>query len=343
MVTVYYESDVDPQKIRSRRIAIIGYGSQGHAHAQNLRESGCDVRVGLYDGSSSWRRAESDGFKVGTVADVSEWADVISVLLPDQHHKKVFEESIRPHLSAGKLFMTAHGFSIHFQQVTPPGDVDVAMVAPKSPGHMVRRLYEAGSGTPALLAVEQDATGTAHDTALAYAWGLGCTRAGVLPTTFKEETETDLFGEQAVLCGGMTSLVKAGFETLVEAGYQPELAYFECLHEMKLIVDLMYQGGMSYMRYSVSDTAEFGDYVSGPRVVDERVKATMRTLLDEIQDGSFARRWVAECEAGAEDFLAMRRANRDHQIERVGAELRSMMSWLKAPESAVPAEPAGVS
>ncbi len=343
MVTVYYDSDVDPQKIRSRRIAIIGYGSQGHAHAQNLRESGCDVRVGLYEASGSWRRAEADGFDVGTVAEVSAWADVISVLLPDQHHKKVFEESIRPHLSAGKLFMTAHGFSIHFQQVSPPTDVDVAMVAPKSPGHMVRRLYEAGSGTPALLAVEQDATGTAHDTALAYAWGLGCTRAGVLPTTFKEETETDLFGEQAVLCGGMTSLVKAGFETLVEAGYQPELAYFECLHEMKLIVDLMYQGGMSYMRYSVSDTAEFGDYVSGPRVVDERVKATMRTLLDEIQDGSFARRWVAECEAGGEDFLAMRRANRDHQIERVGAELRSMMSWLKAPESAVPAEPAGVS
>jgi ketol-acid reductoisomerase len=343
MVTVYYDSDVDPQKIRSRRIAIIGYGSQGHAHAQNLRESGCDVRVGLYEASGSWRRAEADGFDVGTVAEVSAWADVISVLLPDQHHKKVFEESIRPHLSAGKLFMTAHGFSIHFQQVSPPTDVDVAMVAPKSPGHMVRRLYEAGSGTPALLAVAQDASGTAHETALAYAWGLGCTRAGVLPTTFKEETETDLFGEQAVLCGGMTSLVKAGFETLVEAGYQPELAYFECLHEMKLIVDLMYQGGMSYMRYSVSDTAEYGDYVSGPRVVDERVKATMRTLLDEIQDGSFARRWVAECEAGGEDFLAMRRANRDHQIERVGAELRSMMSWLQTPESAVPAEPAGVS
>jgi ketol-acid reductoisomerase len=343
MVTVYYDSDVDPQKIRSRRIAIIGYGSQGHAHAQNLRESGCEVRVGLYQGSGSWRRAEADGFNVGTVAEVSEWADVISVLLPDQHHKKVFEESIRPHLSAGKLFMTAHGFSIHFQQVAPPRDVDVAMVAPKSPGHMVRRLYQAGSGTPALLAVEQDATGNVHDTALAYAWGLGCTRAGVLPTTFKEETETDLFGEQAVLCGGMTSLVKAGFETLVEAGYQPELAYFECLHEMKLIVDLMYQGGMSYMRYSVSDTAEFGDYVSGPRVVDARVKATMRTLLDEIQDGSFARRWVAECEAGGENFLAMRRANRDHQIERVGAELRSMMSWLQAPESAPKAEPAGVS
>jgi ketol-acid reductoisomerase len=338
MVTIQYDKDANPDVIRSRRIAVIGYGSQGHAHAQNLRDSGCDVRVGLYEGSSSWSRAEADGFTVGTVAEVSEWADLISVLLPDQHHKRVFEESIRPHLTAGKMFMTAHGFSIHFGQVVPADDVDVAMVAPKSPGHMVRRLYEAGSGTPALVAVYQDATGTAAETALSYAWALGCTRAGVLGTTFKEETESDLFGEQAVLCGGLTSIVKAGFETLVEAGYQPELAYFECLHEMKLIVDLMYQGGMSYMRYSISDTAEYGDYVSGPRVVDERVKDTMRQLLTEIQDGSFARRWVAECEAGGQEFLAMRARNRDHQIERVGAELRSMMSWLQ-PTDAAAAEP----
>jgi ketol-acid reductoisomerase len=342
MVHVYYDNDANPELVRSRRIAVIGYGSQGHAHAQNLRDSGCDVRVGLYDGSASWKRAEADGFAVGTVAEVSEWADLISVLLPDQHHNSVFEASILPHLTAGKLFMTAHGFSIHFATVVPPPDVDVAMVAPKSPGHMVRRLYEAGTGTPALIAVQQDATGTAHEVALAYAWALGCTRAGVLDTTFKEETETDLFGEQAVLCGGVTSLVKAGFETLVEAGYQPELAYFEVLHELKLIVDLMYQGGMTYMRYSISDTAEYGDYISGPRLVDERVKNEMRAVLTAIQDGSFARRWIAECESGGHEFQALRARDRDHQLEQVGAELRSMMSWLRpadapaATETAVP-------
>jgi ketol-acid reductoisomerase len=343
MVTVYYDKDANPEAIRSRRIAIIGYGSQGHAHAQNLRDSGCDVRVGLYEGSTSWKRAEADGFVVGTVAEVSEWAEVISVLLPDQHHKKVFEESIRPHLAPDKVFMTAHGFSIHFETVLPPPEIDVVMVAPKSPGHMVRRLYEAGTGTPALIAVQQDHSGNAFEIGLAYAWALGCTRAGVLPTTFKEETETDLFGEQAVLCGGLTSLVKAGFETLVEAGYQPELAYFEVLHELKLIVDLMYQGGMTYMRYSISDTAEYGDYISGPRIIDDRVKATMKAVLNEIQDGTFARNWIAESESGYENFARLRERDRNHQIEQVGAELRSMMSWLKPADApAAPSEPAPV-
>jgi ketol-acid reductoisomerase len=332
MAKVFYDSDADLELIRSKRIAIIGYGSQGHAHAQNLRDSGCNVRVGLYEGSKSWQRAQEDGFEVGPVAEVSEWADVISVLLPDQYHKPVFEESIRRHLTPGKAFFTAHGFSIHFQQVQPPEGVDVAMVAPKSPGHMMRRLYQEGVGVPALFAVQQDATGRAEDLALAYARGIGSTKAGVLRTTFKEETETDLFGEQAVLCGGVTSLIKAGFETLVEAGYQPELAYFECLHEMKLIVDLIYQGGLSFMRYSISDTAEYGDYVSGPRVVDERTKNTMRQLLTEIQDGTFAQRWVAEYESGARNFAEMRSRNAAHQIEYVGEELRSMMSWLNAPQ-----------
>jgi len=345
MARIYYDSDADLNLIQSRRIAVIGYGSQGHAHAQNLRDSGCDVRVGLYEGSKSWARSEADGFTVGTAADVSDWADVISILLPDQYHKPVFEGSIRDHLSEGKTLLTAHGFSIHFKQIEPPANVDVAMVAPKSPGHMMRRMYTEGVGVPALFAVHQDASGQAEMVALAYARALGSTKAGVLRTSFKEETETDLFGEQAVLCGGLTSLIKAGFETLVEAGYQPELAYFECLHEMKLIVDLIYQGGLSYMRYSISDTAEYGDYVSGPKVVDERVKATMRQLLADIQNGSFARAWVAEYESGAEEFQRMRAENATHQIEAVGAQLRSMMSWLN-PEKPRPQpapEPAGVS
>jgi ketol-acid reductoisomerase len=338
MARIYYDGDTDPDLIRSRRVAVIGYGSQGHAHAQNLRDSGCAVRVGLYQGSGSWPRAENDGFTVQTVAEASDWADVISVLLPDQYHKRVFEASIAPHLSPGKLFMVAHGFSIHFGQVQPPPDVDVAMVAPKGPGHMLRRLYFE-AGIPALFAVQQDASGQAEGITLSYARALGSTRAGVLRTSFKEETESDLFGEQAVLCGGLTSLIRAGFETLVEAGYQPELAYFECLHEMKLIVDLIYQGGMSYMRYSVSDTAEYGDYVSGPRVVDERVKDTMRQLLAEIQDGSFARRWVAEYECGGKEFQELRQRNRQHPIEAVGAELRSMMSWLNAAQAPEQAKP----
>lgn len=341
MARVYYDRDGDLDLIRSRRVAVIGYGSQGHAHAQNLRDSGCEVRVGLYEGSPSWERAEADGFHVGTVAEVAEWADVISILLPDQYHKRVYETSIAPHLTPGKLLMLAHGFSIHFDQIAPEAGSDVAMVAPKSPGHMLRRLYTEGVGVPALFAIHQDASGQAEALTLAYARALGSTRAGVLRTTFKEETESDLFGEQAVLCGGLTSLVKAGFETLVEAGYQPELAYFECLHEMKLIVDLMYQGGMSHMRYSISDTAEYGDYMSGPTVVDERTKARMRQILAEIQDGSFARRWVAECEAGAPEFAARRARESQHQIETVGAELRSMMTWLNPDdEQAAPAETA---
>jgi ketol-acid reductoisomerase len=339
MTRIYYDSDADLNLIQSRRIAVIGYGSQGHAHAQNLRDSGCDVRVGLYEGSSSWQRAEEDGFTVQTAADASEWADLISILLPDQYHKPVFESSIRQHLTDGKLLMTAHGFSIHFGQIVPPPNVDVAMVAPKSPGHMMRRLYADGSGVPALFAVYQDASGQAEQLALAYARALGSTRAGVLRTTFKDETESDLFGEQAVLCGGLTSLIKAGFETLVEAGYAPELAYFECLHEMKLIVDLVYQGGLSYMRYSISDTAEYGDYVSGPKVIDERVKDTMRQLLTEIQDGSFARRWVTEYESGASEFQELRARNRQHQIEVVGAELRSMMSWLSSGQQSAGSPP----
>jgi ketol-acid reductoisomerase len=339
MTKVYYDSDADLDLLQSKRIAVIGYGSQGHAHAQNLRDSGCDVRVGLYEGSGSWPRAESDGFTVQTVADVSGWADLISILLPDQYHKPVFNESIHPNMGPGKLLMLAHGFSIHFGQIEPPTEIDVAMVAPKSPGHMMRRLYEDGSGVPALFAVQQDASGQAEQLALAYARGLGSTRAGVLRTTFREETESDLFGEQAVLCGGLTSLIKAGFETLVEAGYQPELAYFECLHEMKLIVDLVYQGGLSFMRYSISDTAEYGDYVSGPRLIDERVKGTMKQLLREIQDGSFARQWVAEYESGAREFHRLRDENRKHQIEQVGAELRSMMSWLEAGQKPQAAQP----
>lgn len=335
MARVYYDRDGDLDLIRSRRVAVVGYGSQGHAHAQNLRDSGCEVQVGLYEGSPSWERAETDGFGVGTVAEVAAWADVISILLPDQHHKWVYETSIEPHLTPGKLLMLAHGFSIHFGQIAPHAGSDVTMVAPKSPGHMLRRLYTEGVGVPALFAIHQDASGQGEALTLAYARALGSTRAGVLRTTFKEETESDLFGEQAVLCGGLTSLVKAGFETLVEAGYQPELAYFECLHEMKLIVDLMYQGGMAHMRYSISDTAEYGDYISGPTVIDDRTKARMRQILTEIQDGSFARRWVAECEAGAPEFKARRASENQHQIETVGAELRSMMTWL-APEGERP-------
>jgi ketol-acid reductoisomerase len=341
MAKIYYDTDADLDLIQSRKIAVIGYGSQGHAHAQNLRDSGCDVRVGLYEGSSSWKRAEADGFVVGTAAEVSEWANLVSILLPDQHHKRVYEESIRPHLTAGKALCLAHGFSIHFGQIQPPADVDVIMVAPKGPGHLLRRLYFE-AGIPALFAVQQDATGNGEALALGYARGLGSTRAGVLRTSFKEETESDLFGEQAVLCGGLTSLIKAGFETLVDAGYQPELAYFECLHEVKLIVDLIYQGGLSYMRYSISDTAEFGDYVSGPRVVDERTKDTMRQLLSEIQDGTFARRWIAECEAGYPEFTRLRERDRTHQIETVGAELRSMMAWLQPVEKHETTAPAAV-
>ena len=338
MANIYYDADANLELIQGKRVAIIGYGSQGHAHALNMRDNGCSVVVGLPAGSKSREKVEADGLQVMLPAEAAEQADIIMILIPDQNHREVFERDIRPGLAPGKMLMTAHGFSLHYSQIVPPQDIDVAMVAPKGPGHMVRRLFTEGVGVPAVWAVYQDATGKAEAITLAYARAIGSTRAGVLRTTIAEETETDLFGEQAVLCGGVTSLIRAGFETLVEAGYQPEVAYFECMHEMKLIVDLMYQGGMSYMRYSISDTAEFGDYVSGPRIVDQHTRDEMRKILQEIQNGSFATRWILENQAGRPSFQAMRRANAQHQIEHVGSELRAMMPWLnpanKQPEIA---------
>ncbi len=331
MANIYYDADANLELMQQKKVAVIGYGSQGHAHALNMRDNGCNVVVGLPAGSKSREKAEAEGLQVMTPADAAEQADVIMILIPDEKHREVFERDIRPGLAPGKMLMTAHGFSLHYGQIVPPPDIDVAMVAPKSPGHMLRRLFVEGVGVPALWAVFQDATGNAEAMTLAYARTIGCTRAGVLRTTIAEETETDLFGEQSVLCGGVTALIRAGFETLVEAGYQPEIAYFECMHEMKLIVDLMYQGGMSSMRYSISDTAEFGDYVSGPRIIDERVRNEMRKVLHEIQDGTFATRWILENQAGRPSFSAMRRSNAQHQIEQVGSELRSMMPWLNAP------------
>jgi ketol-acid reductoisomerase len=331
MANIYYDADANLELIQTKRVAVIGYGSQGHAHALNMQDNGCNVVVGLPAGSKSREKAEAEGLSVVTPAVAAEQADIIMILIPDQNHREVFERDIRPGLAPGKMLMTAHGFSLHFSQIVPPADIDVAMVAPKSPGHMMRRLFTEGVGVPALWAVHQDATGKAEAMTLAYARAIGCTRAGVLRTTIAEETETDLFGEQAVLCGGITALIRAGFETLVEAGYQPEVAYFECMHEMKLIVDLMYQGGMSYMRYSVSDTAEFGDYVSGSRIIDQHTRDEMRKILQEIQNGSFASRWILENMAGRPSFQAMRRANSQHQIEQVGSELRAMMPWLNAP------------
>ncbi|HTK10824.1 MAG TPA: ketol-acid reductoisomerase [Ktedonobacteraceae bacterium] len=328
MVSIYYDSDANMELILQKRIAIIGYGSQGHAHALNAQESGCEVVVGLPANSKSRAKAEADGVRVMSTAEAAAWADVIMILTPDETHKEIFERDIRPGLAPGKMLMTAHGFSIHFSQIVPPENIDVTMIAPKSPGHLVRRVYTEGGGVPGLIAVHQDASGNAHALALAYGCAIGCTRAGVLETTFKEETETDLFGEQAVLCGGVTSLIRTGFETLVEAGYAPESAYFECMHEMKLIVDLLYQGGMEYMRYSISNTAEYGDYVSGPRIIDESVRERMRQVLREIQDGTFATNWIQENLAGRPSFLAMRRRNAEHQIESVGKDLRAMMSWL---------------
>jgi ketol-acid reductoisomerase len=328
---IYYDQDADLSLLRGKKIAIIGYGSQGHAHALNLKDSGLDVVVGLYKGSKSWPRAEKDGLRVATVAEAAQMADIIMILLPDQVHRQTFEESIRGALSKGKMLMVAHGFSIHFNQIVPPSEVDVSMIAPKAPGHIMRDLFVQGPGVPALLAVQQDVSGKARDLALAYGKGVGCTRAGVIETTFREETETDLFGEQTVLCGGVSALIKAAFETLVQAGYQPEVAYFECMHELKLIVDLFYQGGLAYMRYSVSDTAEYGDYSRGPRVIDDRVRAEMRKILHEIQTGQFAREWVLENQANRASFLATRRVEADHQIEEVGKRLRSMMSWIKPP------------
>jgi ketol-acid reductoisomerase len=325
---MYYDSDADPAALAGQRVAIIGYGSQGHAHALNLNESGVDVVVGLAPGSKSRPLAEAAGLRVADVADAVRGADVVMILIPDTAQKAAYDAEIGPNLKRGALFMFAHGFNIHFGRIDPPGNVDVGMVAPKGPGHLLRSVYQQGGGVPALFAVERDVTGTARARTLAYARALGNTRAGVLETTFAEETETDLFGEQSVLCGGTAALVKMAFETLVEAGYQPELAYFETMHELKLIVDLLYRGGLNFMRFSVSDTAEYGDYVSGPRIIDERVRETMRDVLGEIQDGSFARRWIDENETGRVEFERLRAQDRDHQIERVGAALRAQMAFL---------------
>jgi len=326
-VNIYYEGDC--AETFGERVAILGYGSQGHAHAQNLKDSGVDVRVGLHAGSKSRAKAERHGLRVLDVADAVREADVVMVLTPDVGQARLYRESIESGLRPGMMLMFAHGFSIHFGQIEPPSGVDVTMIAPKAPGHLVRSTYVEGTGTPALLAINRDASGRAKERALAYARALGAAKAGVLETTFKDETETDLFGEQSVLCGGISALITAGFETLVEAGYPPELAYFECLHEMKLIVDLMYRGGLGFMRYSVSDTAEYGDYVSGPRVIDARVKQSMKQVLAEIQDGTFAERWIDENEKGRENFLRMRQEHAEHELETVGANLRGMMSWLQ--------------
>jgi len=329
MAKIYYDKDAKLDLLKGKTVGIIGFGSQGHAHAQNLRDSGCQVSVAEARDTEGWKNAQKAGFKVASAAEVAKEASIVVMLVPDTLQPRVYHESIEKELSSGKMLMFAHGFNIHFGQIVPPPDVDVTMIAPKCPGHMLRRLYAEGSGAPALVAVHQDASGKAKDIALAYAKGIGCAGAGVLETTFAEETETDLFGEQTVLCGGISSLVKAGFETLVEAGYQPEIAYFECFHELKLIVDLMYQGGLSYMRYSVSDTAEYGDYSRGPRVIDDLVKDEMRQILAEIQDGSFAKEWILENQAGRPSFNALRRWDAEHEIEIVGKKLRGMMPWLK--------------
>ena len=331
MATVYYDTDADLSLIQGRKIAVLGYGSQGHAHALSLRDSGCEVRVGLPEGSKSRPKAEAEGLTVTDPADACAWADVIMVLTPDTGQRGLYAEAIAPNLRPGDALFFAHGFNIHFGYITPPADVDVAMVAPKAPGHLVRRQFEAGQGTPVLVAVAQDATGKAWDLARSYACGIGGTKAGALVTTFQEETESDLFGEQAVLCGGVTALVNAGFETLVSAGYQPEVAYFECMHELKLIVDLLYEGGMKWMRYSVSDTAEYGDLTRGPRVIGDATREAMAKLLADIQSGEFAREWIAEDDAGRPNFERLRAAAGNSQIEAVGRPLRQMMSWLDAP------------
>ncbi|MBF8282526.1 MAG: ilvC [Anaerolineales bacterium] len=328
MAKIYYDKDADPALIQSRKVAVIGYGSQGHAHSLNLKDSGVSVRVGLAAGSQSKAKAEAAGLTVDSVANVSAWADVIMILAPDTQQPKIYNQSIAPHLTKGKMLMFGHGFNIRFGTITPPADVDVTMIAPKAPGHRVREVFTEGGGTPALLAVHQDATGNARATALSYAKALGVTRAGVIETTFAEETETDLFGEQTILCGGVSALVKAGFETLVKAGYQPEIAYFECMHELKLIVDLMYRGGLNYMRYSVSDTAEHGDYTGGPRIITEETLGEMKKMLTEIQDGTYARKWIEENEKGRPWFKETRKREQEHPIEKVGAELRAMMPFL---------------
>ena len=329
MSKMYYEQDVNKEQIAGKTVAIIGYGSQGHAHALNLHENGVNVVVGLYAGSKSWAKAEQDGLKVATVAEAAAAADIVMILIPDEKQAKIYNEQIAPNLKDGAALAFAHGFNIHFGQIVPPANVDVFMVAPKGPGHLVRRVFAEGKGVPCLFAVYQDYSGKAQEVALAYAWGVGGTRAGVLETTFKEETETDLFGEQAVLCGGATELVKAGFETLVEAGYQPEVAYFECLHELKLIVDLMYEGGMATMRHSISDTAEYGDYMIGKRIVTDATRAEMRKVLKEIQTGVFAKNWILENQSNRAEFTSIRRIEAEQPIEVVGKKLRGMMSWLK--------------
>jgi ketol-acid reductoisomerase len=329
MAKLYYGEDCNLELLKGKTVAVIGYGSQGHAHALNLHESGVEVVIGLYEGSKSWKLAEDAGLKVAVAADAAAQADMIMILINDEKQAKLYKDSIEPNLQAGKSLIFAHGFNIHYGQIVPPADVNVFMVAPKGPGHTVRTQYQEGRGVPCLIAVHQDATGNAKDLALAYAAGIGGARAGILETTFKEETETDLFGEQAVLCGGVSELMKAGFEVLIEAGYQPESAYFECMHEMKLIVDLVNQGGLSYMRYSISDTAEFGDYSVGKRIITEDTKNEMRKVLAEIQDGTFAKNWILENQANRPAFTARRRMEEGHQIEVVGKELRKMMSWLK--------------
>jgi ketol-acid reductoisomerase len=336
MATIYYEKDTDTGVLADQKIAILGYGSQGHAHALNLQDSGYDVRVGLRPGSASRVQAQAAGLRVLDTAEAVAEADIVMCLLPDTSHAKVYGEDIAPNLKDGDMLMFAHGFSIHFQTVVPPEGVDVTMIAPKGPGHLVRRTYEEGNGTPGLVAVQQDATGKALQRALAYGNGIGCARPGIIQTTFKEETETDLFGEQTVLCGGLSSLIKNGFETLVNAGYQPEIAYFECLHEVKLIVDLIYEGGLSWMRHSVSTTAEWGDYVSGPRVVDDHARAQMEQVLSEIQDGTFARSWIAEADAGFPEYRRLRDEARSSQLESVGRELRQMMPWLESETKVAP-------
>lgn len=329
MAKIYYQQDCNLSLLEGKTIAIIGYGSQGHAHALNLKDSGLNVIVGLYEGSKSWAKAEAAGFQVYTADEAAKRADIIMILINDEKQAKLYKESIEPNLKSGNALMFAHGFCIHFGQIIPPKDVDVMMVAPKGPGHTVRSQYLEGQGVPCLMAVQQDATGKAKDLALAYALGIGGARAGVLETTFREETETDLFGEQAVLCGGVTALMKAGFEVLVEAGYDPANAYFECIHEMKLIIDLINESGFAGMRYSISNTAEYGDYISGPKIITEETKNAMRKVLADIQDGTFARNWLLENQIGCPNFNAKRRIEAQHPLEKVGAELRNMMSWTK--------------
>jgi len=329
MAKIYYENDANLELLQGKTIGIIGFGSQGHAHALNLRDNHQNVMVGLYPGSSSWQKAQMAGLRVGTVEEVAREADILMVLAPDQVQKQIYYESIEPSLKAGKMLMFAHGFNIHYNQIVPPKDVDVTMIAPKSPGHGMREQFVKGVGVPALVAVYQNASENALQMALAYGKGVGSAKAGIIETTFEEETETDLFGEQTVLCGGVTQLIKTAFETLVQAGYQPEIAYFECLHELKLLVDFIHEGGMAYMRYTISDTAEYGDYTRGPKVIDEHVRQNMKQVLQNIRNGNFAREWILENQAGRPSFNALRRQNAEHMIETVGAELRSMMPWLK--------------